>query len=65
MISSATVLMNGYHIESAIERAKQLRCPLGIHINLTEGPLVDQSEIFNNTLVKQELYVPDESGEAQ
>jgi hypothetical protein len=50
-ISSGTVLMNGYNAENAIKTARKLNFPLGVHLNLTEGPPVNRTFLENNTLV--------------
>jgi predicted glycoside hydrolase/deacetylase ChbG (UPF0249 family) len=50
-ISSASILINGNNFINSVNKAKQLRLPLGIHLNLTEGSLIDQTELKYNSLV--------------
>ena len=34
-ISSASILVNGINFENSVSRAKELKMPLGLHLNLT------------------------------
>lgn len=61
-ITSCSVAMNGYHALQAISHARQKNYPLGLHINLTEGILVDKTDQEHNSLVHLSTYIYDESG---
>jgi len=51
LISSASIMVNGASFESAVRKARELRLPLGIHLNLTEGEPINKSNIELNNLV--------------
>ena len=50
-ISSASILVNGINFKSSIQKARDLKLNLGIHLNLTEGEPIYKKNIENNTLV--------------
>jgi predicted glycoside hydrolase/deacetylase ChbG (UPF0249 family) len=50
-ISSASVLVNVTNYLNAINKAKEIKLPLGLHLNLTEGEPVYKTNIKDNTLV--------------
>jgi predicted glycoside hydrolase/deacetylase ChbG (UPF0249 family) len=50
-ISSATALINFPNSQNSIEKAKQLSYPIGLHLNLTEGSPIYQTNLNENTLV--------------
>ena len=60
-ISSATVLINGYNAKFSLKKAKMLKIPLGLHINLTEG-LPIRVDIQENSLLRKGIWQknPDE-----
>jgi predicted glycoside hydrolase/deacetylase ChbG (UPF0249 family) len=43
-LTSATALANGYNIEPALARAREIGMHVGLHLNLSEGPLVSLPE---------------------
>jgi len=46
MTNSATILVNSSQVADAFERALQLKIPIGLHLNLTEGvPIANASKI--------------------
>jgi len=49
-ISSASILVNGFNFRKSIERAREIKMPLGLHLNLTEGFPIFYSK--NNSLIK-------------
>lgn len=51
LISSSSILVNGFNFEKSIELARQLNMPLGLHLNLTEGFPINYTQ--NNSLVKK------------
>jgi predicted glycoside hydrolase/deacetylase ChbG (UPF0249 family) len=51
IISSSSILVNGENFENSIKKVRQMRMPLGLHLNLTEGTPINQKEIENNSLV--------------
>lgn len=51
IISSSSILVNGINFESSIKKAKELKIPLGLHLNLTEGTPINQNEFEKNSLV--------------
>ena len=50
-ISSATALVNFPNSKSSIQKARELNLPIGLHLNLTEGSPIYQTNIENNGLV--------------
>lgn len=49
-ISSSTILVNCVNFENSIRKAKLIGMPLGLHLNLTEGTLINSKGIENNSL---------------
>ncbi len=52
VISSSTILVNAVNFENSIIKAKLIRMPLGLHLNLTEGSPINRKEIENNSLTE-------------
>ena len=61
-ITSATILINGPNAINALNEAKKINLPVGLHLNLTEGTPIKQN-IQNNTLTKLAAYKRRESEE--
>jgi len=51
LISSASILVNGFNFIKAIENAREIKMPLGLHLNITEGFPINNTP--NNSLVKK------------
>ena len=53
-ISSASILVNGLNFVNALEKAKKIKMPLGLHLNLTEGfPISTKTNPSNNSLLRK------------
>jgi predicted glycoside hydrolase/deacetylase ChbG (UPF0249 family) len=50
-ISSATALVNFPNSQNSIQKARLSKRPIGLHVNLTEGSPVYQTNLENNSLV--------------
>ncbi len=54
-ITSTTVLINGRNAINALQEARKLNLPVGLHLNLTEGKPI-KTNVENNTLTKLSPY---------
>ena len=55
-ISSASIIMNGKNAEQSLRIARLKNYPVGLHINLTEGKLINQANQEKNSLVEMQEY---------
>jgi predicted glycoside hydrolase/deacetylase ChbG (UPF0249 family) len=56
LITSATLLVNGYEAYQAVQLAKQTGLPIGLHFNITEGTPISRPTTIS-TLVKKESFL--------
>jgi len=56
LITSATLLINGYEAYQAVQLAKQTGLPIGLHFNITEGTPISRPTMIS-TLVKNTSFL--------
>lgn len=53
-ITSATIIVNTPNFKNSIKKAKELKLPLGLHLNLTEGEPIFKNNLKTNSLINHD-----------